>query len=39
LRTLGESSRIGIDYQMKNDVSFNDDELNTQLAITWSVMY
>jgi hypothetical protein len=39
LRAIGESSRIGIDYQTKNDVTFNDDELNTQLAITWNMAY
>jgi hypothetical protein len=39
LRRLGEHSRIGVDYQWKDDVTFNDDELNTQLSIRWNVVY
>jgi hypothetical protein len=39
LRRLGESSRIAFDYQRKDDVSYNDDELNTRFAIRWSVLY
>jgi hypothetical protein len=39
LRALGVSSRIGFDYQTKNDVTFNDDELNTQLTMTWNVVF
>jgi hypothetical protein len=39
LRSLGPNSRIGIDYQSKNDVSFNDDELNNSLSVSWNVMY
>ena len=39
LRWLSPNSRIGIDYQSKNDVSFNDDELNNRLSVTWNVFY
>jgi hypothetical protein len=39
LRRLGESSRLGFDYQWKDDVTFNDDELNTQLTIRLNVVY
>jgi hypothetical protein len=39
LRALGASSRIGFDYQTKNDVTFNDDALNTQLTMTWNVVF
>lgn len=39
LRAIGPNSRIGIDYQQKNDVSFNDDELNNAFSITWNVEY
>lgn len=39
LRRIGDNSRIGIDYQAKNDVSFNDDELNTKFSITWNIEY
>jgi hypothetical protein len=39
LRAIGPNSRIGIDYQHKNDVTFNDDELNNALSITWNVTY
>lgn len=39
LRTIGTSSRIGFDYQFKNDISFNDDELNTKFQITWNVVH
>jgi hypothetical protein len=39
LRWLGTNSRIGFDYQWKDDVTFNDDELNTAFAITWNVEY
>ncbi len=38
-RYLGDNSRIGVDYQFKNRVSFNDDLLNTRLQIVWNVMY
>ena len=36
---IGERSRIGADYQLKNRVSFNDDRLNTMLQLIWNVMY
>lgn len=39
LRAIGPNSRIGIDYQRKNDVTFNDDELNNAFSITWNVEY
>lgn len=39
VRAIGENSRIGIDYQTKSDVTFNDDELNTKLSITWNLTY
>jgi len=39
LRKIGPNSRIGIDYQHKSDVTFNDDELNNALSITWNVGY
>lgn len=39
LRSIGPNSRIGVDYQTKNDVTFNDDELNNHLSVTWNVLY
>ena len=39
LRNVGPNSRLGIDYQFKNDVTFNDDQLNNSLSITWNVLY
>jgi hypothetical protein len=39
LRQVGDKSRIGIDYQWKNGVSFNDDKVNTQFAVRWSLIY
>ena len=39
LRRLGESSRLGFDYQWKDEVTFGDDELNTQLSIRWNMLY
>ncbi len=39
LRKIGPNSRIGIDYQSKTDVTFNDDELNNSLSITWNLQY
>jgi hypothetical protein len=38
-RLLGESSRIGIDYQFKNRLSFNDDAINTKLQLTWGITF
>ena len=37
--TIGGKSRLGVDYQSKNRVSFNDDILNTRFQIVWNVMY
>ena len=39
MRRIGDNSRISLDYQTKNDVTFNDDELNTQFSITWNMEY
>jgi hypothetical protein len=39
LRRIGEMSRIGIDYQWKSGVTFNDDKVNTQLAVRWNLVY
>jgi hypothetical protein len=39
LRRIGEMSRIGIDYQWKNGVTFNDDKVNTHLAVRWNLVY
>jgi hypothetical protein len=36
---IGGKSRLGVDYQFKNRVSFNDDPLNTRFQIVWNVMY
>jgi hypothetical protein len=38
-RFLGESARIGLDYQFKNRLSFNDDAVNTRLQITWGITF
>lgn len=38
-RGIGESSRIGIDYQFKNRLSFNDDAVNTRLQATWGITF
>ncbi len=38
-RTLGESARIGVDYQFKNRLSFNDDAVNTRLHVTWNITF
>jgi hypothetical protein len=39
LRRIGEHSRLSLDYQFKNRVSFNDDLLNTKLQVIWNVVY
>jgi len=39
LRKIGASSRLAIDYQWKDDITFNDDELNTRLSLRWDVIY
>jgi hypothetical protein len=36
---IGEWSRLGVDYQFKNGVSYNDDFVNTRLQIIWNVMF
>ncbi|MBI3951611.1 MAG: hypothetical protein HY314_14260 [Acidobacteria bacterium] len=38
-RWLGESARIGLDYQFKNRLSFNDDAVNTKLQVTWGMTF
>ena len=38
-RYLGDKSRLGVDYQFKDHVSFNDDLLNTRFQIVWNVTY
>lgn len=38
-RYFGDKSRIGVDYQFKDHVSFNDDLLNTKFQIIWNVAY
>jgi hypothetical protein len=37
-RTVGDHGRVGIDYQWKNRLSYNDDRLNTRLQVTWNVL-
>jgi hypothetical protein len=39
LRKAGPNSRIGVDYQFKNGVTYNDDELNTRLSVNWNVWF
>jgi hypothetical protein len=39
LRRVGTSSRLAIDYQWKDEVTFNDDELNTRLSLRWELAY
>jgi hypothetical protein len=38
-RLFGESTRIGLDYQFKNRLSFNDDAVNTRLQVTWGMTF
>jgi len=38
-RQVGETSRIGFDYQFKNRPSFNDDAVNGRFHITWSIEF
>ena len=38
-RLLGEQARIGLDYQFKNRLSFNDDAVNARLQITWGMTF
>lgn len=39
VRYLGEMTRIGIDYQFKNRLSFNDDAINGRFHINWSIEF
>jgi cell division protein FtsB len=39
LRSLGEMTRIGVDYQFKNRPSFNDDAVNGRFHINWSIEF
>jgi len=39
LRKTGTNSRIGVDYQFKDGVTYNDDELNTRLSVNWNVWF
>jgi hypothetical protein len=39
MRRVGNSSRVAVDYQWKDDVTFNDDELNTALSLRWDIVY
>ncbi len=38
-RRLGETARIGFDYQFKNRPSFNDDAVNGRFHINWSIEF
>ncbi len=38
-RKIGEFSRLGFDYQVKNRPSFNDDAVNGRFHITWGMMF
>lgn len=38
-RQVGPRSRIGVDYQFKDHATFNDDDLNTSLSISWNVLF
>jgi len=38
-RELPANSRIGIDFQQKNHLSFNDDAVNSQLQVTWGIEF
>src|SRR5262249_29412132 len=39
LHGIGATSRISIDYQFKNRLSFNDDVVNTRLQATWGISF
>lgn len=34
---VGAHSRIGIDYQFKNQLTANDDRLNSRLQVSWNI--
>lgn len=38
-RSLTRSERIGFDYQWKNNLSFNNNAVNTRLQITWTAKF
>jgi hypothetical protein len=38
-RDLGIPGRVGIDYQWKNRLSFNDDAINSRLQLTWAATF
>jgi hypothetical protein len=39
LRELSANSHIAVDFQQKNHLSFNDDAVNSQLQVTWGVVF
>ncbi|HLG15454.1 MAG TPA: hypothetical protein VJH03_13275 [Blastocatellia bacterium] len=39
LRRMGEFSRLGFDYQLKNRPSFNDDAVNGRFHIKWGIEF
>lgn len=38
-RSVGERLRVGLDYQFKNRLSFNDDAVNTSFQLTWGLLF
>jgi len=39
LRELPANSRLGIDIQHKNHLSFNDDAVNSRVQVTWGIVF
>ena len=39
LRELPANTRVAIDFQQKNHLSFNDDAVNSQLQFTWGIVF
>ena len=39
VRELDEHARVAVDYQFKPNVTFNDDKVNTRLAVTWGMTF
>lgn len=39
LRQLNEHARVAVDYQFKSRLTFNDDKVNTRLAVTWGMLF
>jgi hypothetical protein len=39
MRRVGDNSRVAVDYQWKDDVTFNDDGLNTAFMLRWDIVY